>query len=94
MALLVFMIPPLGCGGLPVITALFLQGLLPMVGNTYAALHEVPTHIRDSAEAIDLARGAKLMLVELAIASRVILATPCNRYEIFQCRICFSNATY
>ena len=81
------MIPLLGCGGLPVIKALFLQGLLPMVGNTYAGLHEVPTDIRNSAEAIGLAGGARLMLVELPMVPKVILATSCNRCEIFQCRI-------
>lgn len=73
MALLVFMIPLLGIGGPPAIAALFLYSLLPIVRNTHAGLHEVPMDIRESAEAIGLSPGARLMLVELPMASRIIL---------------------
>ncbi|MDR3555372.1 MAG: glycine betaine ABC transporter substrate-binding protein [Syntrophobacteraceae bacterium] len=73
MALLVFMIPLLGIGGLPAIAALFLYSLLPIVRNTYAGLHEVPRDIRESAEALGLPPGARLMLVELPMASGIIL---------------------
>ncbi len=74
LALLVFMIPLLGIGGPPAIMALFLYSLLPIVRNTYAGLHDIPVHIRESAEAIGLPSGARLRLVELPIASRSILA--------------------
>jgi osmoprotectant transport system permease protein len=73
LALLVFMIPLLGIGGMPAIAALFLYSLLPIVRNTYAGLHEVPVEIRESAEAMGLPPVARLMLVELPMASRVIL---------------------
>lgn len=74
LALLVFMIPLLGIGGPPAITALFLYSLLPIVRNTYTGLHDIPSHIRESAEALGLPPGARLRLVELPMASRPILA--------------------
>ncbi|MDR3569875.1 MAG: ABC transporter permease [Syntrophobacteraceae bacterium] len=73
LALLVFMIPFLGIGARPAIAALFLYSLLPIVRNTYAGLREVPLDVRESAEALGLPPGASLMLVELPMASRIIL---------------------
>jgi osmoprotectant transport system permease protein len=72
LALLVFMIPLLGIGGPPAITALFLYSLLPIVRNTYTGLHDISPQIRESAEALGLPSGAQLRLVELPIASRAI----------------------
>ncbi len=74
LALLVFMIPLLGIGGPPAITALFLYSLLPIVRNTHAGLRDIPIGIRESAEALGLPAGARLRLVELPIASVSILA--------------------
>lgn len=74
LALLVFFIPLFGVGELPAILALFLYSLLPIVRNTYAGLMEVPTHIRESAEALGLTYGQRLRLVYLPMASRTILA--------------------
>ena len=74
LALLVFMIPLLGIGATPAIVALFLYSLLPIVRNTYTGLHDIPSHIRESAEALGLSAFAKLRLIELPIASRSILA--------------------
>ena len=74
LALLVFMIPLMGIGGPPAIVALFLYSLLPVVRNTYTGLHDIPPAVRESAEALGLPPGARLMLVELPMASREILA--------------------
>jgi osmoprotectant transport system permease protein len=74
LALLVFMIPLLGIGSAPAIVALFLYSLLPIVRNTYTGLHDIPLHIRESAEALGLSSWARLRLVELPMASRSILA--------------------
>ncbi len=74
LALLVFMIPLLGIGGPPAIMALFLYSLLPIVRNTYAGLHDIPPAIRESADALGLPAGSKLRLIELPMASRMILA--------------------
>jgi osmoprotectant transport system permease protein len=73
-ALLAFMIPLLGIGVLPAMTALFLYSLLPIVRNTYTGLQEIPLHVRESAEALGLPALARLRLVELPMAARTILA--------------------
>jgi osmoprotectant transport system permease protein len=73
MALLVFMIPLLGLGAWPAITALFLYSLLPIVRNTYQGLVEIPTGLRESAMVLGLPPRARLWLVELPMASRSIL---------------------
>lgn len=74
LALLVFMLPLLGIGNPPAIAALFLYSLLPIIRNTYTGLHDIPAHLRESAEALGLGRGARLRLIELPLASRAILA--------------------
>jgi osmoprotectant transport system permease protein len=74
LALLVFLIPVFQIGAKPAIVALFLYSLLPIVRNTYAGLHDVPLHIRESAEALGLPPLARLRLVELPMAARSILA--------------------
>ncbi|MGH7137979.1 MAG: glycine betaine ABC transporter substrate-binding protein, partial [Pirellulales bacterium] len=74
LAILVFMIPLLGLGAKPAIVALFLYSLLPIVRNTYVGLHDLPSSLRESAEALGLPPMARLRLVELPLASRMILA--------------------
>lgn len=74
LALLVFMIPLLGIGGPPAIVALFLYSLLPIVRNTYSGLHDVPAGIRESAAALGLSATARLIRIDLPMASRQILA--------------------
>jgi osmoprotectant transport system permease protein len=74
LALLVFMIPLLGLYEPPAIAALFLYSLLPIVRNTYSGLREIPLHIRESAAALGLSPFARLRLVEMPLASRMILA--------------------
>ena len=74
LALLVFMIPLLGIGGPPVILALFLYSLLPIVRNTHVGLHSIPPEIRDSAKALGLTPWAQFRLIELPMASKDILA--------------------
>ncbi len=80
LALLVLLIKPLkiiglpGLGAPPAIVALFLYSLLPIVRNTYTGLVDIPAHIRESALALGLPGWARLRLVELPLASRMILA--------------------
>ncbi len=74
LALLVFMIPLLGIGGLPAAVALFLYSLLPIVRNTYAGLQDVSQSLIESADALGLTPWARLRLVELPLAARAILA--------------------
>ncbi len=74
LALLVFMIPLLGIGGLPAIAALFLYSLLPIVRNTYTGIHDISPPLRESAMALGLPTGVRLRLIEIPLASRSILA--------------------
>lgn len=74
LALLVFMIPLFGIGETPAIAALFLYSLLPIVRNTHAGLLGIPSSLLESAEALGLPRSAILRLVELPLASPLILA--------------------
>jgi osmoprotectant transport system permease protein len=54
--------------------ALFLYSLLPIVRNTHAGVVAIPSALRESAEALGLPRGAMLRLIELPLASPLILA--------------------
>jgi len=74
LALLVFMIPLFGIGSLPAVIALFLYSLLPIVRNTHAGLTGVPESVRESARALGLPRASVLRLIELPLASPLILA--------------------
>jgi osmoprotectant transport system permease protein len=74
LALLVFMIPLFGIGALPAIAALFVYSLLPIVRNVHAGLVGIPAALRESAEALGLAPRARLRLVELPLASPLVLA--------------------
>lgn len=74
LALLVFLIPLLGIGVAPTIMALFLYSLLPIVRNSHGGLTRIPQEIRESAEALGLPPGRRLLLVELPMASREIVA--------------------
>jgi osmoprotectant transport system permease protein len=74
LALLVFMIPLFGIGGPPAMVALFLYSLLPIVRNTHAGLRGIAPSLRESADALGLPPRAILRLVELPLASPLILA--------------------
>lgn len=77
MAVLVFMVPLPIIGGLgprPAIAALFLYSLLPIVRNTYQGLSGIPQNLKESAEVLGLSPWARLLRVELPLASPSILA--------------------
>jgi osmoprotectant transport system permease protein len=74
LALLVLMIPLLGIGPPPAIAALLLYSLLPIVRNTESGLRAIPDALRESAEALGLSPAARLLRVELPLASPAILA--------------------
>ena len=74
LALLVFMIPIFGIGTLPAIIALFLYGLLPIVRNTQSGLSGIAPGLRESAIVLGLPSRARLLKIELPLASPSILA--------------------
>ena len=74
LALLAFLIPFLGIGAGPALVALFLYSLLPIVRNTYTGLTTIAPGLRESAEVLGLTARARLVRVELPMASPSILA--------------------
>ncbi|WP_106373923.1 ABC transporter permease [Vreelandella songnenensis] len=73
-AVLALAVPVLGFGTLPIIMALMLYGLLPIVRNTLAGLQEVDADIKMSARAMGMTPAQILYQVELPLAAPVILA--------------------
>jgi len=74
LALLAMMVPPLGLGRVPAVTALFLYSLLPIVWTTYTGLKDISPPLLESAEALGLSAMAKLWRIELPLAARSIIA--------------------
>ncbi|MHC4767656.1 MAG: glycine betaine ABC transporter substrate-binding protein [Planctomycetota bacterium] len=64
----------MGIGTETAIAALFLYSLLPIVRNTHAGLVGIDPSIRETAEALGLSARARLLRIELPLASRTILA--------------------
>jgi osmoprotectant transport system permease protein len=74
-ALLAFLIPIFReIGTVPALVALFLYSLLPIVRNTYAGLAGIPISLREAALALGLPFFYRLYLIEIPLASRMILA--------------------
>ncbi len=64
----------IGYGSLPILIALSIYGLLPVMENTVAGLAAVPNSVKDSAKAMGYSSLGRLIYIELPIASSVILA--------------------
>lgn len=73
-AVLALAVPVLGFGTLPIIVALMLYGLLPIVRNTLAGLQGVEGDIKTAAHAMGMTPTQILRQVELPLAAPVILA--------------------
>lgn len=73
-ALFILLIGPLGLGTRPVVVALTMYGLLPVVRNTITGLREVDPAVVESAQGMGMGRAQRLMRIELPLAWPVILA--------------------
>jgi len=73
-AVLALAVPVLGFGTLPIIVALMLYGLLPIVRNTLTGLQEVDPDIKTAAHAMGMTAVQTLRQVELPLAAPIILA--------------------
>jgi len=73
-ALLAFMIPLLGIGVVPAVTALFLYSLFPMVRNTYTGVRDADGSAVGSARALGMTERQLLRWVRLPLAAPVIMA--------------------
>ena len=74
LALLVCLIPLLGVGYPPALAALFIYGTLPIMKNTFEGLTGIAPSLRESAEALGLSPWRRLWVVELPLASPMIIA--------------------
>jgi osmoprotectant transport system permease protein len=77
LALFGFLIPvPLlgGIGARTAVVALVLYGLLPILRNTHAGIRSVDPAIVEAADGLGMTRGQRLRLVELPLATPVVLA--------------------
>lgn len=73
-ALLALMIPLLGIGLVPAITALFLYALLPILRNTTTGLTSVDPILRKVATGMGMTTAQRLRLIELPLAMPAVLA--------------------
>ncbi len=73
LALIGLLIPVLGLGVPPTVTALVLYGLLPIVRNAIVGLRGVDATLVEAARGIGMSRTARLLRVELPLAWPPIL---------------------
>lgn len=74
LSLFFFLIPLMGIGTLPAITALFIYGLLPIVQNTVVGIEQVNPVIREAALGMGASDHQLLTRVEIPLAFPVIFA--------------------
>ena len=72
-ALLAFMIPLLGIGTPPALSALFLYALLPILRNTYIGIRDVSPAIQEAGRGMGMTSWQMLWMVEMPLAFRVIM---------------------
>lgn len=72
-ALFGLLIPPLGLGTAPTITALTAYAIFPILRNTITGLESVPSAIEDAARGMGLTRSRRLLLLRVPLAWPVIL---------------------
>ena len=73
-AVLALAVPVLGFGEAPILVALILYGLLPILRNTLAGLEGISPTVREAATGMGMTPFQVLVRVELPLAGRVILA--------------------
>jgi osmoprotectant transport system permease protein len=74
LALFGLMLPLIGIGLVPAVTAVVLYSLLPIVQNTYTGLRVVAPEIREAAKGLGMGPGGRLWRVELPLALPVVSA--------------------
>lgn len=72
-ALFGLLIPVLGLGTVPTITALVLYAIFPIVRNTITGLESVPQAVEDAARGMGLGRRSRMLRVRLPLAWPVVL---------------------
>jgi osmoprotectant transport system permease protein len=72
-ALFGLLIPVLGLGNAPTITALVLYAIFPILRNTITGLGSVPASVEDAARGMGLGRWRRMVRVRLPLAWPVVL---------------------
>lgn len=72
-ALFILLLGPLGLGWQPVLAALTMYGLMPIVRNTITGLRGVDPAIVESAKGMGMSRRQRLLRIELPLAWPVII---------------------
>ncbi|MBN1557844.1 MAG: ABC transporter permease [Lentisphaerae bacterium] len=73
-AMLALLMIPLGLGARPAVAALVLYALLPIIVNTHAGLNGVDRNVLEAADGLGFTRRQRLWMVELPLATPVIIA--------------------
>ncbi|MCK7547878.1 ABC transporter permease [Marinobacter koreensis] len=73
-AVLALAVPVLGFGEAPILVALMLYGLLPILRNTLAGLESINPAVKEAARGMGMSPLQVLVRAELPLAGRVILA--------------------
>lgn len=73
-AVLALAVPVLGFGEAPILVALMLYGLLPILRNTLAGLEGISPAVKEAARGMGMSPMQVLVRAELPLAGRVILA--------------------
>ncbi|MDX1818739.1 MAG: ABC transporter permease [Marinobacter sp.] len=73
-AVLALAVPVLGFGEAPILVALILYGLLPILRNTLAGLESINPAVKEAARGMGMSPLQVLVRAELPLAGRVILA--------------------
>ncbi|MBD3640804.1 MAG: ABC transporter permease [Marinobacter sp.] len=73
-AVLALAVPVLGFGEAPILVALMLYGLLPILRNTLAGLEGISPAVKEAARGMGMSPLQVLVRAELPLAGRVILA--------------------
>ena len=74
LAILGLMIPLLGIGVLPALTALVIYALFPILQSTVTGLHEIDLSLQEAGEALGMTKWEKLKNYELPLALPMITA--------------------
>ncbi len=72
-ALFILLLPLLGLGAKPVVVALTLYGLMPIVRNTVTGLNEVDPAVLESAMGMGMSARQRLVRIQIPIAWPVII---------------------